>query len=362
MTYSETPGQTVNTKVRESNLELLRIIATLFVIILHYNNVGSGGGFLYTAELGYHYQVLLGFEMMSICAVNIFVMISGFFMCASRKADISKPILLYSEVILFTLLRYGINLVTGRVSFSAVEFLRCLLPLNWYVSVYIALYLISPFLNRIIRGISLSQFHMLLCVSIFCFSVWPSVVDIVQEVTGADMSALSPLGVQGSGNGYTIVNFALMYFIGAYLKASEAEAKHASILRSLATYLLCSILLILFTRISFSGALSYCNPIVILQTVALFKVFQFLHIKSEVINVAASCSFGVYLLHTCFFPFFQIEHFVTGQIFLIPIHVIATAILIYVVCAAIYWLYSKTLRRTFIRCLKKISVLTYEVD
>lgn len=362
MTHIETLEKTENTNVRESNLELLRIIATIFVIILHYNNVGIGGGFRYTADLGYHYHVLLGFEMISICAVNIFIMISGYFMCAPRKTDISKPILLYLEVILFTFLKYGMNLATKGVSFSLGAFLRCLLPLNWYVTVYIALYLISPFLNKIIRGISLPQFRKLLIVSMVCFSVWPSILDAVQAVTGIDLSELSPLGIQGSGNGYTIVNFVLMYFIGAYLKVSAEESKHASIFRSVAAYLICSILLILYTRISFSGALSYCNPIVILQAVALFRVFQSLQIKSIAINVAASCSFGVYLLHTNFFPYFLIEHFVTGQLFWIPIHVLVTAILIYTACAVIYWLYAKTLRSTLIKVLKKINILTYEFD
>lgn len=38
MTHIETLEKTENTNVRESNLELLRIIATIFVILLHYND------------------------------------------------------------------------------------------------------------------------------------------------------------------------------------------------------------------------------------------------------------------------------------------------------------------------------------
>lgn len=36
------------TKDRNSNIELLRIVATVGVIILHYNNIESGKAFLYT--------------------------------------------------------------------------------------------------------------------------------------------------------------------------------------------------------------------------------------------------------------------------------------------------------------------------
>lgn len=46
-------------KNRNSNIELLRILATLGVIILHYNKVESGKAFLYTADIGLNYQFLL---------------------------------------------------------------------------------------------------------------------------------------------------------------------------------------------------------------------------------------------------------------------------------------------------------------
>lgn len=288
-------------------------------------------------------------------------MISGYFMCESQKAEIIKPLRLYLEVILFSLIRYGLGCATGHNTFSVFGLLHCLIPLNWYVTVYVALYLISPYLNKIIRGMPVVQFRTLLIVGLLVFSFWPSTLDAISTITGMDLNSLSPLGTQGSGNGYTIVNFVLMYFLGAYLKKSVGVRNTISIFISLTVYVLCIVFLMFYSRISFSGALAYCNPFVIVQAVALFKVFQTLRIKSRLINSIAGGSFGVYLLHSYFFQYIQIERFVTRSIFLIPLHVIVSSIMIYIICAVIYWIYSKTLSPILNMGLKKLSFIAYDV-
>ena len=80
------------TKDRNSNIELLRIVATVGVIILHYNNIESGKAFLYTENIGINYQLLLMLELLSICAVNIFIIISGFFLCESNKLSVKNQL------------------------------------------------------------------------------------------------------------------------------------------------------------------------------------------------------------------------------------------------------------------------------
>lgn len=73
---------------RNSNFELLRIILMVFVVILHYNNVEMGGALGYTTGIN---KIVSHFiEAFSICAVNCFVMISGYFMVDSfnRKVNV----------------------------------------------------------------------------------------------------------------------------------------------------------------------------------------------------------------------------------------------------------------------------------
>lgn len=102
------------TKDRNSNIELLRIVATVGVIILHYNNIESGKAFLYTENIGINYQLLLMLELLSICAVNIiFIIISGFFLCESNKLSVKKPIILLAEVVIFQYVRYILEIWGG---------------------------------------------------------------------------------------------------------------------------------------------------------------------------------------------------------------------------------------------------------
>lgn len=298
--------------------------------------------------------------MMAICAVNVFVMISGYFMCELSKVDISKPLLLFLEVIVFSSIRYVLDCATGANTLSVGGLFHCLIPLNWYVSVYVALYLISPCLNKIIRGMTNSQFRIMLIVGLLVFSIWPSILDAASAVTRKDFNALSSIGAQGSESGYTIINFILMYFLGAYVRKFARGRR--TVLVPFTVYMLSIVLLIFYTRISFAGALSYCNPIVITQAVSLFQIFHSMQIHSKLINSVASCSFGVYLLHTYFFRYIQIKRFVTGNIVLIPLHIIVSSILIYAICAVIYWGYTNTLRRVLSKWVKKFSFISYQIN
>lgn len=348
---------------RNSNLELLRIIASLFVIIVHYNNTGSGKAFLYTDALPLHYEILLIFEMLAICAVNIFVMISGYFLCTAKTVRISKVILLYIDVIMLSLLKYCVHCILGIEVFTFYGLLQRFIPLSWYVAVYSGLYLIFPYLNQILQNKSRSQFRFLLGVFFFVLSVWPSGVEFLSKALDFSPTSLSPISAQGSADGYTLVNFILMYFLGAYcrLHGKETNSTKKSIY-ALLVYFGCTILNTIYANFFFGRATSYCNPFVIVQTVAIFVVFQNMKIKSNVINTIAGCSFGVYLMHAFFFRFCQIERFVTGNPILIPVHIIVTAVLIYAVSALIYWIYQRAFHPIFTLLQRKLAFLTYDAN
>ena len=83
---------------RQSNIELLRILAAAAVIILHYNN-GSIGGALDAAPAGSMGAYMLYFlEALCICAVDLFMMILGRFQIQKKEAPLSKVIILLMQV------------------------------------------------------------------------------------------------------------------------------------------------------------------------------------------------------------------------------------------------------------------------
>ena len=63
-------------KTRQSNIELLRILAAEGVIILHYNNAGMGGGFLYVEPWSINQLVMTFLESIFVCAVNLFILMN----------------------------------------------------------------------------------------------------------------------------------------------------------------------------------------------------------------------------------------------------------------------------------------------
>ena len=75
---------------RNYSLDLLKIVSIIFVIILHYNN-GKMGGLLANTQPGTSNYFIARFtEILTIIACNLFVLISGYFLCKSNKIKIRK--------------------------------------------------------------------------------------------------------------------------------------------------------------------------------------------------------------------------------------------------------------------------------
>ena len=89
-------------KIRDSNFELLRLFLILFVIILHYNgSICNTLGLTENASILNKYFIRIG-ECFCICAVNCFLLISGFFLCEKNQINIRKIIDLFTVLIIFT--------------------------------------------------------------------------------------------------------------------------------------------------------------------------------------------------------------------------------------------------------------------
>lgn len=116
-------GTTVQTrKERKSNFELLRCILILFVIILHYNNRNIGGALQYVAPGSTSYYFLYMIEALAICAVNVFVLISGYFLSVSKTRKVNKGIYLLISCIGYKILSFGVDIAVGRIAFSRRSF------------------------------------------------------------------------------------------------------------------------------------------------------------------------------------------------------------------------------------------------
>ncbi|MEE0956025.1 MAG: acyltransferase family protein [Eubacterium sp.] len=221
-------GNSHSSKFRQSNIELLRILATLGVIILHYNNPSIGGGIAYTQ--GASRIMLFAFEALNICAVNLFVLISGYFLSRSQERDLLKPVKLVVPVIIYSVVYYLYRVLVEGKEFSLRHFIRICIPTNWYVILYVALFLISPYINVVLDYLKKNHALRRFILIVVCtFSVYPMLVDILQEISGTELMGLSTIGMYGSQYGFKIVNFVVLYILGAALNGYKVEKKTSTL-------------------------------------------------------------------------------------------------------------------------------------
>ncbi|WP_408070831.1 acyltransferase [Butyrivibrio sp. JL13D10] len=331
---------------RQSNIELLRIIATCMVIVLHYNST-KNGGFSTVTDGSISQFILVTLESVSISAVNIFVIITGYFLCKTNVRDFLKPFGLVAQVLFFAAITFLIQVFLAPDNANIDTLIEYVFSSNWYVYVFFALYLISPFVNVMWNRLNDSGRRILITFMVLLFSIYPTIIDIIGYWSGRQLNGSSTIGLEGSQAGYTIVNFIVLYLIGAYIRDTKNTTKTGKII---STYFICLCLNMAWSyadgmrsgkNIYDTVSWNYSNPLVIAEAALLFMLFKEITIKNnKYINILAKASFTVYILHLRFIGLLGISEFVskgTGFMFL---HLIACIIILYLVCTTCYFVFS----------------------
>lgn len=294
--------------------------------------------------------VLYIIESICIPAVDLFVLISGYFMYENQQRVLIKPIRLVAQVVLFRCSWYLLSVTFGSGEFSARHLLGSLIPENYFVVLYVTLYFVSPFINTAVSVMPINVLKRMLLISCIAFSVWPTLVDVLQELTGNEWNGLSSIGLYGSQWGYTIVNFALMYFIGSFIrrcgKGDRAEKRFVPYILLLTG---CVFLLTIWSVVMIKAgvppmeqsAWHYCNPLVVAGAVLYFMIFRKVRIPyCKIINELAGGAFTVYLANGIFLTRLNVERFARENVLIILTHMFISAALIYMSCYVIYKIYS----------------------
>lgn len=318
----------------------------LGVILLHYN--GSPGHAMDAAVPGsLNFYILLAAESIFICAVNLFMLISGYFLCTGGRRSGWKALELIVQVILFSEGVYLLRVLLGLDAFLVGGMLSRLVPSNYFVILYVTVYLLSPYLNLLARGLAGKGKTFRTCLILMgaLFSVWTLVTDLGAALLGVQCQGISTIAMQGSQNGYTIVNFGMMYLIGAYLRLDRTESQPKG--KLLAAFIGNVVIL---TGASAAAKLrglavteilwAYCNPLVMVNAVLIFQVFRQLKMPSvRWINTLASGAFSVYLLHGMFLQFAWVPWAAEQNAAVLLGHMALTAAAIYLVCWCAHMVY-----------------------
>lgn len=297
MTFEMQNKDTVSyTKYRNSNLELFRILLMLMIIAHHYVvNSGLTEVWSVNDETGNSLFLSL-FGWGGKTGINCFILITGYFMC-QKNFSWQKLLMLLFEVQFYSTVIYLIFLLSGRpFSWGELKDMILYIPLgigHGFVGSFIVLYLLIPFVNKLVKAMTKREFQYLLALLIGVYSV---------------VGTFVPFGFYEYIGWYVTV-----YLVGAYIRLYGIPLIQSRI-REVLFMLACLLVVYLsivgifyLTRMKGSGLqiwtlyyfVSDSNKILaLLSSVSLFLFFKDMRMPHYVwVNKIATATFGVLLIH-----------------------------------------------------------------
>lgn len=284
-----------STNIRNSSLELLRIICILLIIAHHYSVHGGYNEFtsLSLSAGGVFVQVLSAFGRLS---CTIFILISAYFLIDVPRIHYRKIVPLVIEMFFYSIVIMLIMYSLDIAPINAENTLASLCPVifgNWFVVYYILLYLLLPFINPWLLSMDKKQYTRFL---VILLTIWSVIPTLTRWEWG--------FGKLGS--------MLTVYIIGAYIKLHVKDKitypnrRNLIIGLSFAFLIIASILC--FDAIGYTFKMDLLvrradyftedNSILALPcAVFIFMYFANLDFKSKWINQIASSVLGIYLIH-----------------------------------------------------------------
>lgn len=321
-------------KQRNYGIDLLRCVSMLMIVTLH---VLSQGGVLTVVPSGEKNAVCWFIEIVAFCSVDCYALISGYVLL-ERK--VSVRYFLNILPLWFTVFFYSFGVtalfcVVSPETLSMKDILASAFPVAsnayWYFSSYIALYMVVPFINRLIENLTKKELNVLVAILFAVFSVFATLAS-----TFADPFQLK--------NGYSFVWLGVLYVIGAWVRKNDISAV---ILRRYAILgiMICVLLTWMLCIADPHGVLllHYNSPTMIISAfflLVLFSTLSFSQGQIRMIRSVAPATFGVYLIHTQHQIFYHLMKdtfvwIVQLRIGLIPVAIILSSALVFALCLGI---------------------------
>lgn len=284
-------------KERNYGLELLRLVAAFYVLILHSLNMGDGLSVAAKGTLSYN--ILWFLQIISYGAVNIFVLISGYAGSGSgnMKKDWGRLLTLWLEVIYYSVLVYLVFVILNKVTFHPKDFLHYFFPLSndfyWFFSSYVGLYLLKPVLDIAVDSLDKKKTEIFMILVFLGFSIFSMVREVFE-----------------TNYGYSTIWFIVLYLIGAAEKKHQFT-KNISSLKLIAIVICSSVYTwcwkvygIEFTlfnqKYSTDFLVSYLSPTITAIAfchVILFSRFHPFDLFKKILMFSAPSVFTVYLIN-----------------------------------------------------------------
>lgn len=347
---------------RSTNIELLRIISMFLIVIHHFAIHGNFDFSTSTVTLN---EVWIQFiQLGGKIGVNLFVLISGYFLVKGSSIKVNKLVKLWFEIFLYSVVIYAIFVLTHAQTFVFKEFVKSIMPITfsnwWFVSTYFILYLLSPFLNKFLNNIDKTFYQRLLLLLTLLWCVIPTFTSKKIECNN-------------------LTWFIYLYTIAGYIRIYWSERKMSgktfitvSLFLCIFTFLTAIFLDFLGTRKPFfneHATYFYSNEKVSILFASIFMFIGFLNLNikySKLVNTLSSATFGVYLIHDHEFVrnflwnvLFKQSTFSTSKYLII--YSIFAVISVYVVCTIIDLIRKHTVEKIFTPIINKVSNIISKV-
>ncbi len=294
-------------KKRMVNMELLRIVAMMMVVMLHY--LGKGGLLpVLTGSMNVNGYVAWGMESLCIVAVNVYMLISGYFLVesgfkAGRLVELLCQTLFYA--VLVPVILVALDVISADV-FSVNHILETVLPVQmeqyWFITAYVIMYLLSPVLSTAAKGMKQEQLRGTIIGLVLFLAVSKSVL---------------PVQLAVDSYGYDGLWFICVFLVAAYIRlyglsffTAKENGRRGAVCYfagCLGIYVVMLLVRAVYLRMGsldhfIQNTYHYNHILNLFAAVALFYAFYYMKIDAEKLWAKLICkiapyTLGVYLLH-----------------------------------------------------------------
>ena len=290
-------------KERQSNFELLRILAMVGVMVLHAGLYGPVAESYSMESRGWGIYLVHAFAVLS---VNVFVIISGYFSIKLRPAGVFNFLWTISYWRLVTLVILWVSYKTVPVTivsylpFAPISTGDGFAFQGWFIGAYVGLMVLAPMLN--LYSDTLTTKRLGLC----CLAFFSA--EILFDWLLPSLTIF--------GRGYTPFAFVGLYLLGRYIARPDSIdfRIRISIPVFFATCIFGGFTMglaslhgnafpVLRNKLMFCSS-GYTTPLTLVGSFMLVMVFKHISFCSKVVNWFAASAFAVYLFHGGL-PFFK---------------------------------------------------------
>ena len=296
-------------------------------------------------------------------AINIFVLISAYFMC-TQKVTWKRVLKLVAMVYFYRLIIFPIFLATGYETITLKRiFMLAFSPLSSvgydFIGSFLVFYLLVPFLNLLTKQLNQKQHLCLALFLVFIFSVVYTFLLASQACRYVGW-------------------YVTLYFVASYIRLYPNKFFYSRLLSFWSTIITLtltwfSILTVDFvgTKLGFTDIYYMCidsqKILALLLSVSLFLLFKNFHInQSKLINTLAASAFGVLLIHAnsnamrtwLWQDFLKVPEQYTSS--LLPLHFVVSVLSIYIVCAGIDYLRIRFIEKPIFKKIENVPFLQKE--